>query len=1463
MRTKTKKLTTGLAVAALSLLLGGIIIPSTATADADDTLTAGVNAYKAYNLNTGNGEIGLYSYRNIVSTSTFADFGVGYADYYTTATRWQENPLLVETYGSAESEWTIGSSFSGVFSFVGRGVQTDYTENGSSQMDYKTLTFTFKSAEQTCSVVFKQAENTDCITVSGLYDGLSVSSKAPTVKSSLCGKSEGKDAPLYFSFDAATGQVYVRNDIGREKDTLVLDFSASGYTPMEYYQASVVFGDIADKVTVNGETYDAKGRLLVYELCGQPLSGMQANWVGAQISSFDNAEQIYFGAQYKIGEAKAYDILDGDISANIEKKVISPNGQSVEIINNAFTVSEVGEYIIEYSVRDSGNVETKAEYSIVSVDELPKFTCSLLKEYPKSCGIGAKVYLNNALIKCGSAVCEYDIMVLNGNNVVKVQEDQHGKYIAPSSEGTYQFVYIVKSNIGLLKTFSYEMLCKKEAGFFIDKLQEQLSYNVPYDFGTPYAVWENETYPLTLEVTAPSGEQAVVTETFVYTPKEIGVYQLRFYTEINGAIYDHATTIDCVYANSSLFESVVGMDIIQNNYSVTAFERVVSNPSSGTVTKTLTTRTGVVLTGSGTNQTFRFKNSIDLNEISATTPIIDMFVLAGGNYAPLSALKIRLVDKYDAKNSVTVLWSQHSSDYYCYVRAGAGVNEFGRSNLQNANNIVELYQRGTVTLNTLCGSAVKGLGLYGQSKYNTFGFCFDYRNKAINVCNARPWSEPEYYTVIDLDDMKQVGNAVWNGFTTGECYVEVILPGQLSNAGIVVFEVAGQSLSGVETTDYTEPVIYSDLTYNKTQLPDAVLGKEYPIPTLVANDVVDGELATQVQVLDPFGEEVEISNGCITPLSLGEYKILYSVVDNSGNKASKTHIFNAVNAIDPIDIYWETEVGEYVVGDTVIIPGVMITGGSGELTNVEFEVLLNGKPIELPASRLITFEEWGELTIALKAAEDYIGSEIKDTILRISIAAPSKPNLKVEGIPEYFIEGQLTYLPFIEAIDYFYSVGDALRNPAVSVWINGQKVEGDYFTVPKGDELTLTISAGSGDRMETVEYVVPIQKPKAITDYFVQSGSVDMKVTDDGTLFTMSQGETITLVNPVVSNELTIDLGLSSFGKYYGIWGIMQNYTVNIPDAIELTLTDYYNPHYAIQIRLTPYDETYSYLQINGGAKLQVMGSFISAKSFKESIKFSVKDNGRLLDNNNSLFYDIDTFLNGEKFTGFPSGVVSISFGIEKFSGDASFLINQIGNQVFDYFSYEYGDATAPMLWTDVEMKTTSALKGESIPIAAAKAYDVLSYYGTVTVKVTIPNADGTLSVYLNNATPTETQYITAENSGIYSIQYTVIDGNGNQTTYTYRYSVIDTSAPIITVNGTIKESYKVGEEMYLPEVYAVSPSGSNVVCTVLIYNKSTRYEVVKGESVVLKKGDYKLVVYAYDENYNFAETVIEFKVED
>ena len=67
MKNKSKKLTAGLAAIVISLLVGGLVSSSAFNVNAAESLSdADVSIYKAYNLNTGNGEIGLYSYRNII-----------------------------------------------------------------------------------------------------------------------------------------------------------------------------------------------------------------------------------------------------------------------------------------------------------------------------------------------------------------------------------------------------------------------------------------------------------------------------------------------------------------------------------------------------------------------------------------------------------------------------------------------------------------------------------------------------------------------------------------------------------------------------------------------------------------------------------------------------------------------------------------------------------------------------------------------------------------------------------------------------------------------------------------------------------------------------------------------------------------------------------------------------------------------------------------------------------------------------------------------------------------------------------------------------------------------------------------------------------------------------------------------------------------------------------------------------
>ena len=660
--------------------------------------------------------------------------------------------------------------------------------------------------------------------------------------------------------------------------------------------------------------------------------------------------------------------------------------------------------------------------------------------------------------------------------------------------------------------------------------------------------------------------------------------------------------------------------------------------------------------------------------------------------------------------------------------------------------------------------------------------------------------------------------------------------------------------------DEQPPIITVQTEYLPDDMPDALVGKKYPVPTAYGSDTVCGETPVSVSVKDENGGELQITDGCVTPGSVGVYTITYTSADFYGNETVKRYSFNAVESIEKIRLNWVTEPEIYTAGDTIVVPDIAVSGGSGNIHELQIAIRYNGREIELPVSRILKLTEAGEITFTIVSARDYIGTETDGETLSFDIAVPEKPTLTVVGVPEAYIVGQTAYLPEYSAIDYRYLSTEAGYNSAVKVKVNGQQVDGKTFVVPNVQTVTLVFTTGDGDSVAEKTIIVPTVMPQKLADYFTSDTAVSTEITNEGVLFTTTAGNDINFINPVVFNSLNVGFNIAKTVRCYN-GSKLTSKSFNLPTAINVTFTDYYDPNYVVKLRITSANDTQSNLQINGrGDKIKIRGSFKAAETELQNYRLLLGADGTLMDIRSSLSFRIGDFMNGEEFNGFPSGLVKISFGVEG-KGSVSLLINQLGNQIFDYYSYEYGDGTMPMLWTEYPMESGVRLKGEQIVISAAKAYDVLNVYGTVTLRVVVPDGNGSQKLLYDGIVPEKTIVLDAEYYGNYSAEYTLRDESGNYGRVTYNFPVRDTVAPTITVNGTVNAEYKVGDQMVIPEIFVTSSLDISPVYYVMIYNKSTRYERVTGTSVTLKKGDFKLVIYAYDSDYNVAVKEYEFTV--
>lgn len=105
---------------------------------------------------------------------------------------------------------------------------------------------------------------------------------------------------------------------------------------------------------------------------------------------------------------------------------------------------------------------------------------------------------------------------------------------------------------------------------------------------------------------------------------------------------------------------------------------------------------------------------------------------------------------------------------------------------------------------------------------------------------------------------------------------------------VLVHSMLGCDLSTLENKDTVAPTLFADVKYH------AVVDEDWTIPTPVAVDLTDGEIAVekvQVSVISSTGtvvlDQAYTSGLEFTPQSVGTYYLFYKVMDEQGNQATE------------------------------------------------------------------------------------------------------------------------------------------------------------------------------------------------------------------------------------------------------------------------------------------------------------------------------------------------------------------------------------------------------------------------------------------------------------------------------------------------------------------------------------------------------------------------------------------------
>ena len=178
---------------------------------------------------------------------------------------------------------------------------------------------------------------------------------------------------------------------------------------------------------------------------------------------------------------------------------------------------------------------------------------------------------------------------------------------------------------------------------------------------------------------------------------------------------------------------------------------------------------------------------------------------------------------------------------------------------------------------------------------------------------------------------------------------------------------------------------------------------------------------------------------------------------------------------------------------------------------------------------------------------------------------------------------------------------------------------------------------------------------------------------------------------------------------------------------------------------------------------------------------------------------------------------------------------------------------------------------GTKAYIPTAKAYDILGQITSFTVKLEMVNGD---TLAKGDATQ-PLDYVLTE-AGNYLVTYEAKDNNGNGVRIPYTILVNDETAPTLTVKGSIKKEYKVGDKITIPS-YTVKDNNVNYYVQVMLImpNNEMRmlhyddngevtsflskdnelyenaFKAGKNSFYTVDKGKYTLQILAFDDYYN------------
>ena len=737
-------------------------------------------------------------------------------------------------------------------------------------------------------------------------------------------------------------------------------------------------------------------------------------------------------------------------------------------------------------------------------------------------------------------------------------------------------------------------------------------------------------------------------------------------------------------------------------------------------------------------------------------------------------------------------------------------------------------------------------------------FCISYDYKT-----NQAWASGKI--ISDLDDSNYY-NSLWFGFPSGKAKLTIsALNYNDATANICFTSILGVDLSAENFIDEEAPVITVDNDYE--EMPKAVVGGTYPVPSATAYDRVNGDCEVQVSVWHNYGLDgqkmVDVKDGRFKVDEVGSYAIVYDAKDYSGN-LSRTVLWTRAylsQYLPKLTVsIGETE-SEYEVGVLQNLPTVTVEGGSGNI-EVSYK-LTKGKTTCEIVNGSFRLEEAGDWTLTCTAV-DYVGNVTANACVLKAVVS-GKPIVNGEPqLPAAYISGSSYNLPALYAYDY--SSGKKVEKLCdITLSMAGATKTykaGQAFTpVATNDQDTVKVTY-TCDGKAVYEKEIPIRIvlvkeriPGATERYrdvvkverYFQTND-DLSFENDyqvgntkGLAIKANSGAEsarATFINPQAADNFSLSfLTVPQQSKF---------------TAMNVILTDIENRDVSIKAQFIK-EEGQTQLRV-GDTTLSLAVDFDGASGAPFSIGF--KDGALVVNYTTSVA--VGKTEAGAAFNGFPSGKVYFEIELCNAEQDAVVFIQKI----CEINANNPQDNTSPFLTTENNLVTT-AVKDSVYTVQKIIASDVLCPNVQAYLTVLAPSGETAVSVDgtpLEGVDATKEYQIKLSEYGDYLISVVAKEANGwkysNEAYFEYSLTVIDGEKPTLQFKGEFAKTLKVGDTLIIPD-YEVADNHTkteNITVMKMIINPKGMPVYLYGDVNAIKceyAGEYKIYFYVYDEMGN------------